>query len=552
MYSLLIADDEPIIRRGVSTIIDWKSLGIDQIYQAGDGEEALDIIRNHHVDLLLTDIIMPFMDGLQLTEVLNREYPDIQIVILTGHEDFEYARKSIGLGVKAFILKPIGAETLYAEMQRILKGLKQQKKEKEYLADMRLQIYRSLPILQERLLNALVTSRHGNKKQIAKRGQSLELDLTASGYAVGLVAADRSSVEDRDYELYSFAVRNITYDCVGRNHLIFEDNHGNIVILFNLDLLGEDPETTAYESLEVIIKAILLTLGMQSSAALGRVAKDVDQLYESYQTAELANESRFVLGEGNAYDSRDLPQSFDSFTYPFDQIRDLINRVKYFGRDSLGESLQGIRDFIEQNPGLSILNIRMIFTEITSELMKELSGSQGISQQLLDHCLNFYHDISSFPNVDIAMERMKTLLTETADEIQKVKNSSSNRLIDQAKQVVADRYSDPELNLSATAEEIGVSTGYLSALFKKEEGINFIKYVTEIRMQKAMGLLKTTDKHTYEVAEEVGFPDSHYFSITFKKSVGLSPSEFRSGEKNGNGGETGAARERDQQRNRNS
>ena len=86
MYSLLIADDEPIIRRGVSTIIDWKSLGIDQIYKAGDGEEALDIIRNHHVDLLLTDIIMPFMDGLQLTEVLNREYPDIQIVILTDRK----------------------------------------------------------------------------------------------------------------------------------------------------------------------------------------------------------------------------------------------------------------------------------------------------------------------------------------------------------------------------------------------------------------------------------------------------------------------------------
>lgn len=535
MYSLLIADDEPIIRKGVSTIIDWKSLGVDRIYQAGDGEEALDIIRSHHVDLLLTDIIMPFMDGLQLTEVLNREYPNIQIVILTGHEDFEYARKSIGLGVKAFILKPIGAETLYAEMQKILKGLKQQKKEEEYISDMRLQLYRSLPILQERLLNSLITSRHGNKKQIAKRGLSLELDLTASGYAIGIVAADRSKVEDQDYELYSFAVRNITYDCVGRNHLIFEDNHGNIVILFNLDVLGEDPETTAYESLEVIIKAIQLTLNMQSSAALGRVVGDLDQLYESYRTAVLASESRFVLREGSVYDSRDLPQSFESFTYPFDQIRDLINRVKYFGKDSLEEPLRGIRDFIEQNSGLSILNIRMIFTEITSELLKELSGTQGISEDLLDHSLNFYHNINSFPNVDITMEQLKALLCDTADEMQRVKNSSSNRLIDKAKQVVAERYSDPDLTLSATAEEIGVSTGYLSALFKKEEGINFIKYVTDIRMRRAMELLKTTDRHTYEIAEEVGFPDAHYFSITFKKSTGLSPSEFRSGEKNRSG-----------------
>ncbi|MEE0955960.1 MAG: response regulator [Eubacterium sp.] len=528
MYSLLIADDEPIIRKGVSTIIDWKSLGVDQIYQAGDGEEALDIIRSHHVDLVLTDIIMPFMDGFELTEIVNREFPNIQVVVLTGHEDFEYARKSVGLGVKSFILKPIGAETLYAEMQKILKGLKKQRKEEEYISDMRLQIYRSLPILQERLLNSLITSRHGNKKQIAERAKSLELDLSASSYAVGIVAADRSKIEDRDYELYSFAVRNITYDCVGKKHLIFEDNNGNIAVLFNLDVLGEEPENTAYESLEVILKAILLTLNMKSSAALGKVAQNVDQLYESYHTAVLACESRFVLGEGGVYDSHDLNQSFDSFSYPFDQIRDLMNRVKFFGRDSLEEPLNGIRDFIEKTPNLSILNIRMIFTEITADIMKELSALQDAAPEILDHCLDFYHRIGSIPNVEDAMEQMKKLLCETADEMQRVKNNSSNRLIEKAKQVVAKRYNDADLTLSVTAEEIGVSTGYLSALFKKEEGINFIKYVTEIRMQKAMELLKTTDKHTYEVADMVGFPDAHYFSITFKKSTGMSPSEFRS------------------------
>ena len=116
MYTLLIADDEPLIRNGVKKIIDWESLGFSEIFLAEDGQEALDIIRKNHVDLVLTDIAMPFMDGLELSEILSKEFPDIHVVILTGHEDFEYAQKSVGLGVKNYILKPIGAESLYKKM----------------------------------------------------------------------------------------------------------------------------------------------------------------------------------------------------------------------------------------------------------------------------------------------------------------------------------------------------------------------------------------------------------------------------------------------------
>ena len=112
MYTLLIADDEPLIRNGVKKIIDWESLGFSKIFLAEDGQEALDIIKKNHVDLVLTDIVMPFMDGLQLAEILSRDYPQIHVVILTGHEDFEYAQKSVGFGVKNYILKPIGAESL--------------------------------------------------------------------------------------------------------------------------------------------------------------------------------------------------------------------------------------------------------------------------------------------------------------------------------------------------------------------------------------------------------------------------------------------------------
>ena len=137
MYTLLIADDEPLIRNGVKNIIDWESLGFSKILLAEDGQEALDLIRKNKVDLVLTDIVMPFMDGLELSKVLSEEFPEIHVVILTGHEDFEYAQQSVNLGVKNYILKPVGAQSLYKKMSEICKKLHIQNKQKEYISSMK-------------------------------------------------------------------------------------------------------------------------------------------------------------------------------------------------------------------------------------------------------------------------------------------------------------------------------------------------------------------------------------------------------------------------------
>lgn len=158
MYTLLIADDEPLIRNGVKKIIDWESLGFSKIFLAEDGQEALDIIRENHVDLVLTDIVMPFMDGLELSEILAKEFPQIHVVILTGHEEFEYAQKSVSLGVKNYILKPIGAENLYKKMVQICEKLHIENKQRQYVSSMKNQLRQSMPVLREQTLKKIVCS----------------------------------------------------------------------------------------------------------------------------------------------------------------------------------------------------------------------------------------------------------------------------------------------------------------------------------------------------------------------------------------------------------
>ena len=140
MYTLLIADDEPLIRNGVKKIIDWESLGFSEIFLAEDGQEALDIIRKNHVDLVLTDIVMPFMDGLTLCKLVKKELPDIKIVILSGYDDFNYAKQAINIGVEDYLLKPITKNAFIERLEEIHNRYEHEKTQKEYYEKFKLEM----------------------------------------------------------------------------------------------------------------------------------------------------------------------------------------------------------------------------------------------------------------------------------------------------------------------------------------------------------------------------------------------------------------------------
>ena len=207
MYTLLIADDEPLIRNGVKKIIDWESLGFSRIFMAEDGVEALEIIRQNKVDLVLTDIAMPFMTGLELSEILAKEFPQIHVVILTGYEDFEYAQQSVDLGVKNYILKPVGAETLYNKMKKICEALHIENKEKEYVASMKKQLQQSLPALRLSMLNRIVCMENVHISKYLERCEGFGIHLEEGPFIVTTVDLEMSRFSPEDYDLYLFAAK---------------------------------------------------------------------------------------------------------------------------------------------------------------------------------------------------------------------------------------------------------------------------------------------------------------------------------------------------------
>ena len=527
MYTLLIVDDEDLIRSAVSTIIDWKSLGFSRILEADNGLAALEICRKNDVDLVLTDIVMPFMDGLALSEALKIEFPDIHVVILSGHEDFEYAKQSVDLGVMNYILKPVGASSLYSKMKEICKKLHLEKSEKQYISNMKSQLHQSIPIMQEKFLYVLVCTEYGKRNDIQEKIKALELPLHSSQYIIGIVETDMSFVDNADVELYLFITKNIVMDIIGHEHCLFDDNTNQIIIVFNVAEIADDALHIIYDTLQVIQMSVADVLKVNITCSEGSLVHDLCDLHRSYLEALTALDCRYSLGSNRVYYINDLDFIEKSFFYPFDGIKDLINSVKFLTQQDIERSMKVICGDLLTSKNLSSPNIKMVFIEIISNLLKELSSSKQVSDNVWNMGFSLFNQLESMKSVDEVARNLLNFSIRVSEELHKLQSDSCQLIIQRAKEYIENNYMDEAVSLSTAAENVVVSTGYLSVLFKKETGVNFVDYLTNIRMEKAKNLLKNTEMKAYEIAYAIGYSNPHYFSISFKKYSGMTPSEYK-------------------------
>lgn len=526
MYSVLIVDDEALVRRGISTMIDWSSLGFSAVYQAEDGLAALEVMRAHSIQLVLTDIVMPHLDGMALCREIRRAFPATHIVVLTGHEDFEYAKQSVDLGVKNYILKPVGASTLFEKMQAVCKRLHMEAEQKRYIEDMKHKLQQSMPALREKYLYSLVCTQRGAGDGYAQRFRELEIDLCGGPFVVGIVEPELS-VGSGDFELYFVATKDIVHSCLGDGHCILDDNASRIIILFNLQSIEQsEAHGVLNDTLHVIQKAIASTLRMDATCALSAPVADIEGLFKGYRQACMALECRYALGPNRVYDIGDLDYIDKTFYYPLYGPEQLLVGIKYGTSESIVAAVRGIaEDLLERN--LSSANFRMLLTEIVTQVLREVGNLKNAPEAIWQQGFRLYTSLEQLHSGTEALEELTAFCLQVAELFHSVQVSSSQQIVERVKEYVAQNYHDPELSLATAAAHAAVSTGYLSVLFKKDTGTNFVKFLAEVRMRAAMELLRGTDKRTYEIAYETGFANPHYFSVAFKKHTGLSPSEFR-------------------------
>ena len=530
-YRVLLADDEEEIRVGIIRKIDWAGLGFALVGEAENGAEALELAEQLGPDVVLTDIKMPFMDGLELCRRLRQTLPAARLVVFSGFDDFEYARQAVGMGVSEYIMKPVTAAEMGAVLARLREQLDRQRMERRDMETLRRRYEESLPVLRELFYTRLL-DRTVRPDQVADRAARYELDLPEGAWAAALVRAGGAgeSEEQRD-ELLLLSVRafleeHFALPGAGVRSLLYNDAVALLVCLERREqvyaLTGE------LERLCALARSIL---GMSLTVGVGRPCQGPGALRQSADGARSALDYRVLVGEERAIYIGDLePDRSARLSFDEGDQRALENAVK-LGSQAQVEALVDMLTDRVREARLSLSQCHLFFLEVVTAMIRLARSGGPEVEEAFQSGFTGMVSVSDFHSPEELGRWLRDRCLKLRELLGRQRTDSAWKTVEQAKAFIAEHYADWDLSVERLCAHLHLSATYFSALFKRETGKSFTAYVTELRMGQAARLLLDTDEKTYLIAEQTGYADPNYFSYVFKRRFGVTPSRYRAGRK---------------------
>jgi two-component system response regulator YesN len=532
MYKVILVDDEAVVREGLKRIIDWGKHGFELVGDFMNGREALEAVEQLRPDLVLSDISMPFMNGLELCEQLSIHYPLIKTIILTGYDDFEYAQRALRLKVSDFILKPITAAETRTLLDKVKLEMDEERRRREDVNRLYSQLNQSLPLLKERFLERMVVAGIG-PAELAERLAFFGLASLAARAIVLVFDIDdfgQRAVQagEPNAELLRFAAFNIVEEVVLREQgLVFRTREERMAAVLWSDTNDEPLYETAYRIAEEARQAIETYLHFTVTAGIGRACDAPKELPLTYKSAVAALDYRFLLGKNRVIGILDVEGAPPSSLMPGrDWDRQLAAAVK------TGSALEA-QQLIE-HIAADLKNTRMPIEACHLQMQKIVVSLLNTVQELgIDEwSLASEHrialsDMSRYKTLDELQNGLKVTVHAAMSAIADNRNSLTRMQIVRATAYIDEHYASEKLSLQELCRHVLMSASYFSLVFKQQTGETFVEYLTRVRMDKAKELLRHTSLKLYEIAAKVGYADPNYFSILFKKHVGVTPSEYR-------------------------
>ncbi len=519
MYKLIFVDDEDIIREGISSRIRWGENGFELTGVFGDGLAALEFIQENEVDVVLSDISMPKMDGLTLSRKLAETHPRVQILLLTGFDEFEYAQEAVRNRVKEFLLKPITAEELTDVLERTkteLDRFAEAEKERERLKEL---LERSLPLLRERFFYRLVSGRI-NPEDIHRR-----LPYFGWKNECGFCKTMIVCYPDEWNEIMRLALAEKAKEKTETRDAVFSNRNEDLVILFQES--EEAPLETRANSVAEDLFAAALSLGETPVIiGIGETVNHLEDVNSSYLGAGSAVDHAKILGLSRIQSIEDIRRKSRVSQEAFiSRIRRLMTALREgVGRSSV-EALESIFALFNESylTSSDVVDYLARLQYHLSDFVDEMNlGSEGVLNDL-----SLTAEPRRFARLTEAHNFYREQILSIEEHIRKRRLDAVHSRIDKARGIIARRFVEKSFSLRDICAELYLSTSQFSTLFKEGTGRTFVEYLTEARIDEAKRLLKTTDMKSYEVAEAVGYQDPRYFSSIFKKVTGFTTTEYR-------------------------
>lgn len=533
MYKILLVDDEILVRDAIRENIDWGKLDCELIGDCENGKQAVEFVKTHEVDIVLTDILMPYMDGMELSHFLHDNYPDILIVIFSGFGEFEYAKKAIQYNVSEYMLKPVTAMELTKVIENMKEKLDSRKKEQrkmESLTQVSQDYHKNANVIRSKALDCLVKCTREVQVSLDEL-ERMGITFQAASYRVAVFDIDTYSEmyqmdmdKQQESALMAFVLFNVGDEIVVREKagVVYQEGNNRVCIIFAGNRTKEFSESI-HRICHEIQKKVKEVIGLETSIGIGSWVRSPYELIYSYRLAAKAIDYRYLLGGNLLFDMEE--KKTDNSIFLINDLETLTEAIK-----------SGDRRLMEETLG-------QIETEIKSALV-EKSYACIYLQQVIRAIGNTCQSLSEEPEKIIAQR--ETLLKavteqrmfsqaaalvekyaqEVFDELQELNSSSGQRQGMLAMDYIQKNYMNPGLSLNSICSYLNISTSYFSTIFKEMTGETFIEVLTRVRMEKAKELLENTTMKNYEIAEKVGFSDPHYFGISFKKITGKTPTEY--------------------------
>lgn len=540
MLKIFLAEDEVIVRETIKRMIPWENLGFELVGEAADGEMALPLLLRQKPDLLITDIKMPFMDGLTLAKVAKKEIPGLKVVILSGYDDFNYAKQAINIGVEDYLLKPITKNALIERLTEIRSRYEHEKTQKEYYEKFHREMQAYEKNSSRDFFEALVRGSM-DMMEIYRRSEKLGLDIVAEAYNVLIFTMnceeDFSGQREGYFEWEAESLELLEeFFSENTSAMLFRCN------IFSYGVLIKGQKETIEENTRSCVSEIQRIFDRKEQkrqwfVAAGEPVERLSQIQKSYYSASRAFSQRYLYDENILYydemasmEKKNVTEDDSTYLQKVD-VNALNPAIlqKFLSNGLLEETENFVKDYfyaIGQEPLESLVFRNYVTLNVRFSVMsflKEIGcDTRTLEQEDTEDVLS--ESSKSLENAIAYAEKIISQAIALRDQNSGNKNRS---ILKTAVDFIDSHYMEEDMSLNKAANAANVSANHFSALFSQNMGQTFIEYLTNLRMNKAKEYLRCTSMRSSEIAGEIGYKDAHYFSYLFKKTQGMTPSDYR-------------------------
>ena len=530
-YSVLLVDDEEDVIRIIMKKLDWESMGLVIIGHAANGVEALEMAEELSPDIVMTDIKMPYMDGLTLCRKLKELSRTIRVIIFSGFDEFEYAKEAIKMEAAEYLLKPVNAVELKEVFERVKNDLDRELDEKRNTDKLRAYYMESLPVLQESFYMALLEGRIA-PEQIGRYMDSYQVQLQGPYYVVAVLHISQQSLEEEsrmDPFLQAVSVRKFAEEQV-------EDRWRSRVVIYLGDIIMISQMHDREEMLEYtnemdrLCRMAKKVCNARITAGIGYLCDNLEQLPLSYQGAKQAVSYRVLYGNTRAISISEVePAEHAELNWEdvySTYIQQIMKKVRIGEQDGLEKAISQFTEWLSGEQ-ISMQKYRIVMMELVAELFRFTASHNLNPENVFGGNGDVYSQVLQMESAEVLDRWLRRVCTNLQNAVMNERQDSTKFFVKNAEEYVKEHFADQDLGVDEVCRKLNVSAAYFSTIFKKETGKTFVRYLTDYRMEKAVNMLMTGNEKTYVIAEKVGYAEPNYFSYVFKKQFGMSPSKYK-------------------------